>query len=235
MRTYKPVFYFLSIKNQGVIHRDLKRGNLMFPIGGDAKSIKIVDFGFAAVLKKDETRTEFCGTPGYMAPELFKTRPEPYRHEVDMFSFGSILFQMLSGESPFPSRDLAEAKKRTAELRYTVTEGRWNLVSNPAKDLIRQTLCYKEDRLSARKALDHFWFSDMAGAKSVLRIDTEADEPLPAPSPDKPEQNPASGDGYSRVRPAFCRCLVLSISQFSPTSSTHTNFLSLLSFYSILV
>lgn len=84
----------------GVIHRDIKPGNLMLSSRGQ---VKIADFGIALAtqdLSKKLTSTgEFVGTPGYLSPEVCLGKPVDQRS--DIFSLGIVLFEMLSGKTPF--------------------------------------------------------------------------------------------------------------------------------------
>ena len=84
----------------GVIHRDIKPGNLMLSERGQ---IKIADFGIALatkdVSKKLTTTGEFVGTPGYLSPEVCLGKPIDQRS--DIFSLGIVMFEMLSGRAPF--------------------------------------------------------------------------------------------------------------------------------------
>lgn len=84
----------------GVIHRDIKPGNLMLSSRGQ---VKIADFGIALAtqdLSKKLTSTgEFVGTPGYLSPEVCLGKPVDQRSDV--FSLGIVLFEMLSGKTPF--------------------------------------------------------------------------------------------------------------------------------------
>lgn len=52
------------------MHRDLKPENIMFD---DQNKVKIIDFGFTTHVEKDPLPMPRCGTPGYIAPEIFKT------------------------------------------------------------------------------------------------------------------------------------------------------------------
>jgi hypothetical protein len=81
----------------GLIHRDVKPGNILF---SDAHTAKVVDFGLA-ILMEDEakTRGEIWGTPYYVAPEKLNNEPEDFRS--DIYSLGGTLFHALSGRPPF--------------------------------------------------------------------------------------------------------------------------------------
>ena len=58
--------------------------------------LKLVDFGFAKQLNKSDARTETnCGTAAYIAPEILKNIP--YSYEVDVWSFGILLVEIISG------------------------------------------------------------------------------------------------------------------------------------------
>ncbi len=84
----------------GVIHRDIKPGNLMLSSRGQ---VKIADFGIALATqdfsKKLTSTGEFVGTPGYLSPEVCLGKPVDQRSDV--FSLGIVLFEMLSGKTPF--------------------------------------------------------------------------------------------------------------------------------------
>jgi serine/threonine protein kinase len=84
--------------DQGVIHRDLKCENVLVTRAGH---VKITDFGIAELLGEDTRITggAVIGTLRTMSPE--QARGHPVDHRSDLFSFGVLLYEMLSGASPF--------------------------------------------------------------------------------------------------------------------------------------
>jgi len=104
-----------------VIHRDVKPGNIM--IGKDGKA-KVLDFGLAKALRAGVQETDslsptltqsmtqagqILGTPVYMSPE--QTRGEEAGKQTDIWSFGCVLFEMLSGKRAFPGGFADDAEK----------------------------------------------------------------------------------------------------------------------------
>lgn len=87
-----------------VIHWDLKLANLF--ISGDMK-MKLGDFGLACVLNSEKERWfTICGTPNYIAPEVLSQKGHSF--EVDIWSYGIIIFTMASGVPPFEKKDVKE-------------------------------------------------------------------------------------------------------------------------------
>ena len=90
---------YLHHRTEPVVHRDIKPSNLVL----DGDIVKVCDFGIAAVLEPDLTKVtrsgELVGTPVYAAPE--QCRGEDAAPSWDVFSFGTVLYAMLAGGSPF--------------------------------------------------------------------------------------------------------------------------------------
>ena len=105
----------------GVVHRDLKPGNVMIvPRPGSTPRVVITDFGIAAQPSKDRRTTMAAspstmaafGTPAYMAPEQITERTSTSR--ADIYSFGVVMHEMLTGELPFADDSpLAMAVRKT--------------------------------------------------------------------------------------------------------------------------
>jgi len=97
----------------GVVHRDLKPGNIMIDKEGSAK---IMDFGIARSLLRVGTTAEgaVIGTPEYMSPEQVEGKPADVR--ADIYALGVILFEMVTGRPPFEGETaLAVAHKHKYE------------------------------------------------------------------------------------------------------------------------
>jgi eukaryotic-like serine/threonine-protein kinase len=97
-----------------LIHRDIKPSNIMLGEGlGDR--VKISDFGLARSVDDASLTSSglIAGTPMYMAPE--QARGEMLDHRTDLFSLGSVLYQMVSGRPPFRAANTVAVLKRVCE------------------------------------------------------------------------------------------------------------------------
>ena len=84
----------------GIVHRDIKPENILLSdVTEDCRPI-IGDLGCSKVLREGETCKTFCGTKSYLAPEVL--RGEPYSSPVDIWSFGVMMYLMITGSMPFP-------------------------------------------------------------------------------------------------------------------------------------
>lgn len=88
------------IHSIGYVYRDLKPENLMLDATG---YVKIVDFGFAKKIGRNEKTWTFCGTPDYMAPEIVMNHGHDFG--ADLWSVGVLIFELLCGRPPFAAKD----------------------------------------------------------------------------------------------------------------------------------
>lgn len=97
---------------RGVVHRDLRAQNIMITWGDDGKPLaKVVEFGLAGGIKRPESllggrSKAIQGSPLYMSPEQAQGRVADARS--DIYSFGCLLFEMLTGATPFAKNSIAE-------------------------------------------------------------------------------------------------------------------------------
>jgi len=101
---------------QGIVHRDVKPGNIMVLPDG---RVKIMDFGIARPHEPTvKTQTGLLlGSPQYMSPEQIVGRP--FDHRADIFSLGLVLYEMVTGIRPFAGEDIPELTFKVANLSAT--------------------------------------------------------------------------------------------------------------------
>ncbi len=93
------------LHQRGVIHRDLKPANLILKPDGE---LKVIDFGLARSLEDIYTKgTRVRGTPAYMSPE--QIQGHELSHASDLYQFGITLYELATGELPFPAGDMGYA------------------------------------------------------------------------------------------------------------------------------
>jgi serine/threonine protein kinase len=93
----------------GIVHRDLKLDNvfLVDPRPGLAQKIKVLDWGVARIMGTGDPMSDvIAGTPRYVAPE--QVIGEPVTPRSDIYSLGVVMFELLLGAPPFPSRSSTE-------------------------------------------------------------------------------------------------------------------------------
>jgi serine/threonine protein kinase len=144
-----------------IVHRDIKPANvLVFVRSDDTVGVKVVDFGIArdaaSTSSKITTTGVVVGSPMYMAPEV--ARGEELDGRTDLYSLGVMLYEMLSGSTPFPG-----ATPVAIMLRHAVEEPP-SLADAVSEDFAVPELVEVVDRLLAKERTDRF-----ESAKDVLR------------------------------------------------------------------
>ena len=93
----------------GLVHHDIKPGNILL---GDQGEVKLTDFGVSQLISAStKAKDVICGTPGFLAPECFEGGE--YGPEADLWAFGVVLYQCLTGRQPFRGRDLRSTVSQT--------------------------------------------------------------------------------------------------------------------------
>ncbi|MDM0115677.1 serine/threonine-protein kinase [Variovorax sp. J22R133] len=153
---------------RGIVHRDIKPANLLI---ADDGRLKITDFGIARTESSNLTRgSSVIGSPGYIAPEQYTDREVDRR--VDVFSSGVLLYQMLSGTTPFAGTDEAIMYKIVYEPHKPLSE----VTNDPAHESFNAVL-----DLALAKDPDKRFANALAMRTALLSLAKEAvPEVLPA-------------------------------------------------------
>ncbi|KAL2134903.1 hypothetical protein VTI74DRAFT_10538 [Chaetomium olivicolor] len=148
---------------KGIIHRDLKMGNIFLDKYMNAK---IGDFGLAALLLTGKDmqvmrRTTLCGTPNYIAPEILEKGKKGHDHMVDIWSLGIIVFAMLTSKPPFQSSTTDEIYRRAKDRDYEwpSSETSQKYISQEAKDLVATMLQDADRRPDPDTIVAHPFFT----------------------------------------------------------------------------
>jgi serine/threonine-protein kinase ULK/ATG1 len=204
---------FLRSKNY--IHRDLKPQNLLLnpssmyysqsgtlermPLAAGASSLlpatgieslpmlKIADFGFARILPTTSLAETLCGSPLYMAPEIL--RYEKYDAKADLWSVGTVLFEMMCARPPFRANNHVELLRKIEERKDHIRFPEGIVCSRAMKNLIRALLKRKP---TERMSYDSF-FSDPVIREEIpdmvdedLPLVMQASQPEPEPQVEPP-------------------------------------------------
>lgn len=104
-----------------ICHRDLKLSNFLLTDDSEHPTIKICDFGLARQRTRQDGSMMFktlAGTPMYMAPEVLNGNE--YDERADLWSMGTILYELLIGHPPFEGKSLSELIKKICQGRYII-------------------------------------------------------------------------------------------------------------------
>ncbi|SPQ18587.1 1881d186-a123-406b-b26d-b8f7b973f2a5 [Thermothielavioides terrestris] len=125
------------VHKQGIIHRDIKCANVLVT---EAGAVQLCDFGVAGIIEsKLDKRTTFIGTLNWMAPELFDPVPS-YSTPVDIWAFGSLVYEIASGMPPLAGFGMAELGQY---LKHHTPRLEGDSYSDQIKDLV--AFCLVED------------------------------------------------------------------------------------------
>jgi serine/threonine protein kinase len=151
---------YLFEKN--IIHRDLKPHNILVTENND---LKISDFGFARYFEKNTLVDTICGSPLYMAPEIMKNKN--YNIKSDLWSVGIILYEMLSGKTPFKVKTfynlIKNIDKNPIEFPKNIK------ISDECNDLLFKLLKKNPDeRIEWEDFFNHNWLKNIYNTDSII-------------------------------------------------------------------
>lgn len=194
---------------EGVVHRDLKPSNIMVSVAGAAAQIKILDFGvsglalgFRAAGHVSLTHTgESIGTPSYCAPE--QIRGEPPTPQCDLYAWGLIFLECLTGHPAIPSDNLADVLHlQLSQQEVPLPPG---LIGHPLATLLRRVL-KKKPQERCRDAAE-LW-SDLRATPLHDLVGVLA--PQDAPVGQASDQTPLASSYFQHRRQISTLCCHLS-------------------------
>jgi TolB-like protein/Tfp pilus assembly protein PilF len=134
----------MAASAHGLIHRDLKPGNIMLTNGDTAElEVKIIDFGLAKAIADagsdmDITHGQFVGTPNFASPEQFESGPVDVRS--DIYSLGATLWFALTGKPPFAGHRIEEIRRAQKSAALPIEQLKAARVSSRLRSLLKSML-----------------------------------------------------------------------------------------------
>ena len=166
--------------DRGVIHRDLKPGNLLMTVDESANPdyVKITDFGIAKRYGSSQnTGDNVLGTMDFMSPEQAKGEPVTIRS--DLYSLGTVMYTLLSGRPPFTANSVEESLRNLTRVPAPHVSTLVPDVPDELDDMIKRLMAKRpENRIQTAQALLH----QIEEVEHTLRENSEArtaQRPLP--------------------------------------------------------
>ncbi|XP_058129546.1 serine/threonine-protein kinase PAK mbt [Anopheles ziemanni] len=151
------------LHSQGVIHRDIKSDSILLASDG---RVKLSDFGFCAQVSQElPKRKSLVGTPYWMSPEVISRLP--YGPEVDIWSLGIMVIEMIDGEPPFFNEPPLQAMRRIRDMPPPKLKNSHKVSSRLQNFLDRMLVRDPVQRATAAELLAHP-FLRQAGPPSLL-------------------------------------------------------------------
>jgi serine/threonine protein kinase len=101
---FEPIVHTLDqAHGMGIVHRDLKAGNIYVMAPSRGGGVRLLDFGLAKMMSAKPLTREgmVAGSPSYIAPEVWKGDPRKLDHRIDVYSIAALIFRVLAARPPF--------------------------------------------------------------------------------------------------------------------------------------
>uniref|UniRef100_UPI003AB01F4E serine/threonine-protein kinase Chk2-like n=1 Tax=Centroberyx gerrardi TaxID=166262 RepID=UPI003AB01F4E len=166
------------LHRNGIIHRDLKPENVLLASQEDVSLIKVTDFNQSRMLEEAALMRTLCGTPSYLAPEVFTHAVTTgYGIAVDAWSLGVLLFVCfclfsLGGYPPFHENFGRQSiREQIIQGEFIMLPVKWRGISDQAKDVVRKLLVVDPvKRMTIEDALQHPWLQDPVMLEQAHRV-----------------------------------------------------------------
>ena len=147
------------IHSRHIVHRDVKPENICILQSTHGSEIwQLTDFGLARTCLPADTCCTVCGTPFYMAPEVFDARQSPYGQPADVWSLGITIFIVLSGESPFFEGD-GDVRDLSQEEIITFSSTASRFLTDASMQCVASMLLRDpRTRATTSDVVRHTWF-----------------------------------------------------------------------------
>lgn len=181
------------LHSHGIVHRDLKPENLLFHTPEEDSDLLIADFGLSRIIDEEKFRmlTTTCGTPAYMAPEIFQK--SGHGKPVDVWAIGVICYFLLCGYTPFDRDSSAEEMQAILACDYAFEpEEYWQDVSDNARDFISG--CLQIDinkRMTSDQCLAHPFLKEI---KEVNEETAKEEQQVEEAQPEAAEVKDEAGE-----------------------------------------
>lgn len=168
------------LHQNGIVHRDIKPQNILLHKENGIRIAKITDFGLAKELQQGEVSSKLMGTMEYMAPEQFDAKKfginNKFGTNVDLWSFGVILYEIFTGDLPFGNRHEGATHE---QLLFNILQKDFNAdlegIDEPYQTLIRQCLVRRATQraATARQLINILDGNPESALPNLLDADTQ--------------------------------------------------------------
>jgi serine/threonine-protein kinase 11 len=168
----------LAMHRRGIVHRDVKPGNMLLNVDG---KLKMSDFGVAEFLDRyniEDNVTRTSGSPAFQAPEIAKGDDEYSGMKVDVWALGVSAYQLLTGSIPFYADNMVDLFATIARGRYAPLSD--SIVDASGRSAIESMLVLDwRERASVEELLKHPWVARAENPPSEARREDEGWVPVP--------------------------------------------------------